>query len=402
MNRPHYAWLVCLGGALTLLSTVGLGVNVFAVYQPEIIALRHFTNAQGSLITTVRSLFILIALLTVNRVCARLGLRRSMTLGVVLIALSCFCFGAARAFWQYCVAAAFTGLGYCYGGMVPLSLLIGRWFRLRRNLALGLASAGSGVASIAASPLLARVMEKQGLQAAFWWEGAVLIVLAAAVWLLVRSDPAQLGLEPLGGAAPKTDAPHSGSSSGPPAYLAAMAAGFLIGGVGGPGFSHLTVHYATLGYAPLFLAGLVSASGVCICVGKVLCGQIYDRWGAAAGDSYCYLGVMAGTALCCLPAGDGPLLPVLAVGLFSLGLPISAVSPSVWAADLAGPGDFPRAVQAINLAYTVGVILFGPVPGLLADRTGSYVPAYLLFAALLTLAIVLVRMAYVRANRQKV
>ena len=35
MNRPHYAWLVCLGGALTLLSTVGLGVNVFAVYQPE-------------------------------------------------------------------------------------------------------------------------------------------------------------------------------------------------------------------------------------------------------------------------------------------------------------------------------------------------------------------------------
>ena len=44
MNRPHYAWLVCLGGALTLLSTVGLGVNVFAVYQPEIIALRHFTN----------------------------------------------------------------------------------------------------------------------------------------------------------------------------------------------------------------------------------------------------------------------------------------------------------------------------------------------------------------------
>ena len=99
MNRPHYAWLVCLGGALTMLSTVGLGVNVFAVYQPEIIALRHFTNAQGSLITTVRSLFILIALLTVNRVCARLGLRRSMTLGVVLIALSCFCFGAARAFW---------------------------------------------------------------------------------------------------------------------------------------------------------------------------------------------------------------------------------------------------------------------------------------------------------------
>lgn len=402
MNRPHRAWSVCLGGALTLLSTVGLGVNVFAVYQPEIIALRHFTNAQGSLITTVRSLFILVALLTVNRVCARLGLRRTMTLGVLLIALSCFCFGAARDFWQYCVAAAFTGLGYCYGGMVPLSLLIGRWFRLRRNLALGLASAGSGIASIAASPILARIIEGQGLRAAFWLEGAALLLLGLAVWLLVRGDPAELGLEPLGGAVSDPDAPRSGSASGPPAYLAAMAAGFLIGGIGGPGFSHLTVHYATLGYAPLFLAGLVSASGVCICVGKVLCGQIYDRWGSLAGDGYCYLAVMAGTVLCCLPAENSTLLPVLAVGLFSMGLPISAVSPSVWAADLAGPEDFPRAVQAINLAYTVGVILFGPVPGLLADWTGSYVPSYFLFAALLTLAVVLVRLAYVRASRQKV
>ena len=356
MNRPHRAWLVCLGGALTLLSTIGLGVNVFAVYQPEILALEHFTNAQGSLITTVRSLFILVALLTVNRACARLGLRRTMTLGVLLIALSCFCFGAARAFWQYCAAAAFTGLGYCYGGMVPLSLLIGRWFRLRRNLALGLSSAGSG-------------------------------------------DPAEVGLEPLGGAAPETDAPRSSSSSGPPAYLAAMAACFLIGGIGGPGYSHLTVHYATLGYAPLFLAGLVSASGVCICLGKVLCGQIYDRWGSLAGDGYCYLTVTAGTLLCCLPVRESPLVPVLAVGLFSLGLPISTVSPSVWAAELTGPGDFPRAVQAINLAYTVGVILFGPVPGLLADRTGSYAPAYLLFAALLTLAVALVRLAYARKKR---
>ena len=402
MNRPHRAWLVCLGGALTLLSTIGLGVNVFAVYQPEILALRHFTNAQGSLITTVRSLFILVALLTVNRVCARLRLRRTMTAGVLLIALSCFCFGAARDFWQYCVAAAFTGLGYCYGGMVPLSLLIGRWFRLRRNLALGLSSAGSGVASITASPILARIIEGQGLRAAFWLEGAVLLVLALTVWLLVRGDPAELGLEPLGGAVPESDVSTAQRPSGPPAYLPAMAACFLIGGIGGPGYSHLTVHYATLGYAPLFLAGLVSASGLCICVGKVLCGQIYDRWGSIAGDGYCYLTVTAGTLLCCLPVRENPLLPVLAVGLFSLGLPISAVSPSVWAAELAGPEDFPRAVQAINLAYAVGVILFGPVPGILADRTGSYAPAYLLFAVLLTLAVVLVRLAYVRAKRQTV
>ena len=70
-SRP---WLVCLGGAVALFAVMGLGVNVFSIYQPEIIRLNGFTDAQGSWITTTRSLFILAALLCVNQLCAKWGL----------------------------------------------------------------------------------------------------------------------------------------------------------------------------------------------------------------------------------------------------------------------------------------------------------------------------------------
>ena len=50
-NPPHRAWLVCLGGALAMFAVMGLGVNVFSIYQPEIIRLNGFTDAQGSWIT---------------------------------------------------------------------------------------------------------------------------------------------------------------------------------------------------------------------------------------------------------------------------------------------------------------------------------------------------------------
>ena len=90
MRNPHYAWFVCLGGALSLFTVMGLGVNIFSIYQPEIIALNGFTNAQGSWITTTRSLFILGTLLVVNQLCARLGLRLVMTLGMLFVGLSCF------------------------------------------------------------------------------------------------------------------------------------------------------------------------------------------------------------------------------------------------------------------------------------------------------------------------
>ena len=201
MKRPHYAWMVCLGSALVLFSTIGLGVNVFTIYQPEIILANGFSNAQGSWITTTRSLFILAALLTVNQLCQRLGLRLVMTLGVVLLSLSYFCFGLATSFFTYCLAAALTGLGYCYGGMVPLSLVIGAWFRDRRGLALGLASAGSGVSTIFAPVIITWIIQHQGLRAAFLWEGAFILITAQLAWKLIRNTPAELGLEPyhLGG-----------------------------------------------------------------------------------------------------------------------------------------------------------------------------------------------------------
>lgn len=104
LRRPHYAWIICLGGALSLFAVMGMGINVFSVYQPYIIQLNGFSNAQGSWITTTRSLFTLAAMLTVNQLCARIGLRLVMTLGVVLLALSCFCFGLADSFPLYCAA----------------------------------------------------------------------------------------------------------------------------------------------------------------------------------------------------------------------------------------------------------------------------------------------------------
>ena len=104
---------------------MGLGVNVFSIYQPEIIRLNQFTDAQGSWITTTRSLFILAALLCVNQLCARVGLRLVMTLGVFLVGAGCLCFACAGSFSVYCLAAALTGVGYCWAGMVPLSMAVG-------------------------------------------------------------------------------------------------------------------------------------------------------------------------------------------------------------------------------------------------------------------------------------
>ena len=132
LRRPHYAWIICLGGALSLFAVMGMGINVFSVYQPYIIQLNGFSNAQGSWITTTRSLFTLAAMLTVNQLCARIGLRLVMTLGVVLLALSCFCFGLADSFPPLLCRGGPHRSGLRLRRHGPPLLAVGHWFRDRR------------------------------------------------------------------------------------------------------------------------------------------------------------------------------------------------------------------------------------------------------------------------------
>ncbi len=397
-NRPHYAWLVCLGGALALFAVMGLGVNVFSVYQPEIIRLNGFTDAQGSWITTTRSLFILGALLCVNQLCARFGLRRIMTAGVLLVGLSCLCFAYAGSFPMYCAAAALTGVGYCWAGMVPISLAIARWFQDRRGLALGLASAGSGVSTVIAPVLLTRTMAHWGMRTSFLCEGAVVFLCALLVWLLVRDTPGDMGLtsyslsgaqQPERAALQKSD---RGLSSGQWALL--LLAALLVGATGGPGFSHLTMLYTSSGYDSLFVAGLLSYLGAMISLGKILCGQVYDRLGGRGGNRFAFGTLLLSLALCCLAPVGGVLLPILAITAFGLGMSITAISPARWAADLCA--DYESAVRTITLAFTAGMLVFGPLPGLLAGWLGGYVPAYAAFLVLMLAAFLIVQGLYRR------
>ena len=401
MRRPHYAWAVCLGGSLPLFAIMGLGVNIFTVYQPYIIRLNNFTNAQGSLITTVRSLFVVAAMLTVNQICARFGLRKVMTFAMELMGLSCLCFGLAKSFFFYCVAAALTGIAYGYGGMVPLSLLIRHWFRDRRSFALGLAATGSGVSTIFAPSIITQIIETKGMPAAFFAEGALIAVLGILVWVLVRNTPADMGLTAyhLGREDAPTPAPRLRPEKMTQSlWYALFFAAFLIGAPAGPGFSHLTVLYTSCGYDSMAVASFTSFLGVTLCVGKLVCGQVYDTLGSRLGNLYIFGIFLAGFALCCTAPLGGSILPFAAMTLFGLGLPISNIPFAVWAGDLLGDEGYESAVRSLTVAYALGMLLSGPIAGILADQFDSYVPAYILFAAILVCSMLIVQHIYRKVN----
>lgn len=214
VHPPGGPWLVCLGCGLALFTVMGLGINGFTVYQPYLLERFHLTNGQGSWITTVRSLFSLLSMLSADALCRRLGIRQTMTLGLGFFVVSYALFGAASAFPTLCACAALSGLAYGFGGMIPLTLALSHWFRDRRGLALGLAAGGSGLSTVLAPPLLEEAIQHLGLTAAFWLEGSVGILLTLCVFLLVRDRPGGAGAHPLHCVRAAAELPYR--QSGPP------------------------------------------------------------------------------------------------------------------------------------------------------------------------------------------
>lgn len=402
-RRSLRPWLVCLGGAIMLFASMGLGSNLYSVYQPYIIAQNGFSSAQAGWIVTVRSLFIVLGMFTAGWLCARLGIRRTVSAAMLLLALSRFLFGAARSLPVYLGAGALTGLAYSWAGMIPLSLLINRWFQDRSAFALGLASAGSGLATILLPGPLTGMIQTWGLREAFWAEAAFVLVLERLIFVLVRDDPARLGLNPYtrDGASDGETAPSARPAPGgmTPLYWGLLlAAVFLTGAPTAIGISNVGVLYTTEGFAPATVAALVSCVGVALMAGKMLYGWLADRLGGKRSSFLLYGVSLLSYVLLCLAPNGSRLCAFAAALTFGLGLPLSNVAFSVWARDFLGDEGFARGLKWSQTVYALGIVALGPVPGWLADLTGSYAASYGLFLGMMADSFLFILLVYRRTG----
>ena len=395
--RPHYAWLICLGGVFSFCASMGMVANLLALCLPDIISDLHLTNAQGSWLTTTRFLFTLITMLRVNELCDRFGLRQVITFGAGLVGVAYLLLSRAQSFAACCFACALLGIAYCLSGPVPMAVLIGRWFESRRSLALGLSSAGSGLVTIIVPPILTRIRTQFGLSTAFVCLGVLGFLLCAALWLLIRSTPQELSLsaycEP---ASTKKAAPPNVT---PPAMshaqkCAVLLSSFLMAASAGPGFAHIATFFRSEGYDEMLVATLISCFGFVLLGSKVLCGQVYDRFGGRLGNLYTFGLLLAGHVLFLLAPAGLVWLAFLSIAVYAMGIPISSVSAAKWAGDLSSPEDYASSVRSFNMAYSLGSLVFSPVPGLLADRFGSFLPTYILFGLLLLISLIILQLVY--------
>lgn len=94
------------------------------------------------------------------------------------------------------------GVGFSLAGLVPGTTVVARWFHVKRSVALSIATTGLSVGGIAVTPFVARLIDARSLSGAGPWMGLAWLAVIPLAALLIRSSPADVGLQPDGAPEP--------------------------------------------------------------------------------------------------------------------------------------------------------------------------------------------------------
>lgn len=395
MKKLNYSWMVCFSGALVVVCTFGMQGNVFSVYLPHIEAM-GFSGTQTSFLVTLRCVFTFASMLLVNCYYSLLSLRTGLCCAMLFSAAGSLFYSTAESMPMMCAAAAMCGISYGFGSMIPLSILMRRWFNEHQAFAISICSAGSGISTVCFPPLITWLINHGGMAFAFRVEAGFAVICAALAYLIIRDEPKMLKMEPYGSIKHEQRSAGGGNDydmSGKVFCLLA-AVMLLMGGVVTAAIAHLSILFTSDGYSVSVGAAAVSVFGLTLFIGKFLFGVVSDRYGGRASGELCFALGTAGCAICFLCPENSVAIVVTGSILMGLGFPVASIGSSIWAADFSTEANYAKNLKWFQILYQLGGILFSFIPGVMYDMSGSYKSSYALFAMLMLAMLLVLQMAY--------
>jgi MFS family permease len=376
----HYGWAIVAAGTLTVFACIGLGRFALGMLLPSMGQGLELSYAEMGFIGTGNFIGYLAAVLVAGHVAQRRGARATVAAGLFLVAGTMILMGQAGGFLAALLLFVATGVGSGFAN-VPVMGLVSHWFgRGLRGKAAGFMIVGNGLAIMTAGQLVPAINQAGGAEGWRWgWMalGGIALLAAAAVAAIVRDDPGELGLEPLGGTpapvAPATGGPVEAAPRGAVAHLGAIY--FLFGGTYSIYVTFIVTSLVKEHGYPEDTAGTFWAwVGFLSLFSGPVFGILSDRMGRRAGliAAFAVQTVAYGLAASKLPGAA----VILSVSLFGFS---SFAVPTIMAAavgDVLGPARAAKAFGVVTAFFGAGQVVGPAAAGVLAESSGGFASSY--------------------------
>jgi sugar phosphate permease len=388
MKSIHYAWVILVVATIVVSGALGLARFGYTAVLPEMQKGLGLDNTQAGVIASSNLFGYLLLAVTGGAMAARFGPRLVISVGMAVVGIGMLLTGAADGFSGAMFWRGLTGIG-SGASNVPVMALLSAWFApRRRGLAAGIGVAGSSVALIVVGPTVPRVLTlfgENGWRATWVIFGLAGLAIAVLAAFMLRNRPSELGLSPLGAPA---DEPRPALHRGPVEWSRVYKSAI----VWRTGVVYMAFGFSYIIYMTFFKKYLVAEAGysqgaagnLFMLMGwfSLLCGLIWghvsDIAGRRAALIIVYVIQAAAFVLFAFKASAAAM--IMSAVLFGLTAWSIPAIMAAFCGDLLGPRLAPAALGFVTLFFGVGQALGPSVAGMIADRTDSFAPAFVMAA----------------------
>lgn len=389
----HYGWTIVFAGALSLFACLGLARFAFGMLLPAMGAGLGLAFDQMGFISTGNFAGYLAAVALAPALIRRFRPRATAVAALLLITLCMLGISLSRSFWQVLLLYTLVGIGSGLAN-IPVMVLVSHWFRReRRGQAAGLMVMGSGAGIVFAGyliPALNRGLGVDGWRSGWQILALLALTIAGIAGKLLRNDPAELNLEPVGTirAIPPQQVAAK-ETSGAARILLQLGLLYLVFGATYMvyGTFIVTTMVVEYGFTEARAGVFWSWVGWCSLFSGVSFGVLSDRIGRRGGLAV----VFAVQTVAYLLAGSQFGTTALVLSIVLYGLAAFAI-PTIMAAAVGDYLGLSRAAQAFSLItffFAVGQTIGPGAAGVIAEAGGTFTTAYLAASALTGVAVML-------------
>ena len=329
------------------------------------------------------------------------GSRMIMTVSLVIVGASFFLRAGMTELWQWYALSALLAVGFP-GTFLPIGKLVGTWFPATRGRMMGTAITGNNVFGLIGVPLLSLVIQTQSWRLAYAIIGAGVVIIAVAVWFIVRN------------ASQPTEAPSSESGSTvvsatlPTDYSLREALNtrkfwLLLAGVTCAGFSYpsfmtqLIPHMQSVGWGSSQATIVLTVLAGTALASKITWGLLSERLTARISFVIAILIMSSGVVLVTLAGSSALVWP--AIIFFGAGFGGIGPLMSLVVMETFGLRHFGSIQGVVTMVLATVPVLIGPIAaGSLFDLTGSYETSFWIVSGIFAAGGVLVLSVRVQKN----
>ena len=400
-KRFTYHWAIVIACFILMASSVGITQNCFNLFSIEIMNELKFTASQVQVMNTIATLMTMVSALVVGTVFNKFSMRLAMPVYAICLTGGFFLYSTVNSLAQLYILSALVGFGRGGVAVVPCGLLMNNWFKEKRGFATGIALAGSTAGGFVFVRIANAIIASMDWRRAYMVLGVMAAVLIIpTVIFVIREKPEDKGLRPYGATDEDTASAVKAEFTGisrkkflkTSAFWMLGITFFLISAIN-MGLQNNVSIYLTMqkGQTRELAADVASILLLSQVVGKILLGSIYDKKGVKFGSAYgCVVFLLSIVTI--MLAGNKAFAIIFGV-IVGLALSMTTCTPPLLTSLAVGRREYSSIYGLLNAFATAGVALGPVIAGFIYDHTESYDLAWIIFAVVAVVILVLTILA---------